>query len=151
MAFFGWIFSGIAGVIARTVTSSLLGSFGDKVLGAIVQIVGKKQDINLAELGASKDVTVEMIRAEIADRQGRRDIIVAGMNHPIWWLAWALFVLPVGLYHATIYLVSTFHLDHVVLRVPPTQEEWGVWIVISIFGAQAGHGIASSIVKRWAK
>jgi hypothetical protein len=90
------------------------------------------------------------------------------MTHKVWWVAWALFVLPVGLYEAMIFFVSTFDAwlntpgcvipeigqavragarvcEYFVRRVPPAQEQLAVQITGTIFVAQAGTGVAAGV------
>lgn len=73
------------------------------------------------------------------------------MNHPVWWIGWGLFVFPVALYHASIFIVSTLSLPIVIQRVPPTQEEWAQLIVLSFFGLYATTSIVDRVLSRFGK
>jgi len=106
------------------------------------------------DLAAEKDrnaaeVAKSLIEAEISRRQAQKELGLASMRHPVWWVAWGLFVIPVGLYHATIFLASTFALDIVVQRVPPVQEAWATEIIGSIFLAQLGAGALGLVARRF--
>jgi hypothetical protein len=131
------------------------GTFISKMLPSVLDYLNKKVDSDLEKYRVGsvngKEVSIAVVQSEIARVQAQKEMNMVGMNHPIWWVAWALFVLPVGLYHAMIYFVSTFHLVLVVDRVPPVQEQWGMWIVGSIFGAQVTTGIVSQITNAWVK
>lgn len=122
-------------------------------LSGVLSYLNKKQDVDLEKFKvdtlSGKEVSIALVQAEIAGKQAQKEMNIVGMNHPIWWVAWAIFVLPVGLYHASIFLVSTFDLDVVVKRVPQTQEEWGMWIVMSLFGAQVATGLVNGVATRW--
>lgn len=83
------------------------------------------------------DERIKTLEAKLERQRTAKDFALGQMNHPVWWAAWMLFVLPVGVYHAAIYLVSTWPaIGWEIQRVPTTQEEWGRMIVLSIFGAQ---------------
>ena len=125
-------------------------------LGKALDYLNKRQDTALEKFRigevSGKEVSIELIRAEIAGKQAQKEQNIVGMNHPVWWFAWGLFVFPVGTYHALIYWVSIFpELGWTIKQVPPVQEQWGMWIVTSLFGAQVTTGLISSIANRWLK
>jgi len=97
------------------------------------------------------DLAGKEIEAQIAHKMAQRDLGIAGMNHPVWWIAWALFVIPVGLYHATIFILSTLSIGpetYAVLKVPPAQEALSSAIISYLFLAQAGAGVIGAAIKR---
>lgn len=125
---------------------------GDALLKPVLDLVAKKQDISLEKYRVDGAVAKELISAEIERAKAQRELGLAAMNHPVWWIAWALFVFPVGLYHATIFLVSTAGIDPEVFqvrRVPATQEQWANTIVGFIFAAQIGSSIVGAILTRF--
>lgn len=104
------------------------------------------------------DLAKTDIEAEIARRNAQRDLGIAAMSHPVWWVAWCLFVIPVGLYHATIFIVSTLGIPpcggitvspcFTVLRVPPDQQELSKTVIAYLFLAQGASGIAGAVIKK---
>jgi hypothetical protein len=144
---FEWIASGVA--------NAVVGVFGSAILQPILSAWAKSRDVNLEELrarlGVERDEATALlahegqrIAAQASDRQ-------AMMSHRVWWIAWALFVLPVGLYHAAIYAVSILDAPIVIRRVPATQEAWGQLVVLSMFGLYATTGIVDAVLARLAK
>ena len=140
--------SWLAGPIAKAV----IGIFGDSILKPLLDAWAKKQDINLEKYktatDAEKSAALAAIGFEVTKVSAQRDIVLAAMSHPVWWWAWGLFVFPVGLYHAAIFLLSVAGVGpetFAVLRVPPTQEAWAKDIIQTIFIAQAGTGAVASI------
>lgn len=100
------------------------------------------------------DLAGKAIEAEIARRNAQRDLGIASMSHPVWWVAWGLFVIPVGLYHASIFILSTLGIGpdvYAVLKVPPDQQELSRVIIQYLFLAQGGAGVAGALIKRLAK
>ena len=104
----------------------------------------KRADGDVARAQALMQLEQERIKAQ-------RDITVAGMSHPIWWAAWAMFVVPVGfhfakcvVWDATLGLGTTDPLAGYV-------REWAGIIVASIFGLQVGVGIVGGILNRIVK
>lgn len=125
------------------------------LLPKLLDYLNKRQDTALEKYRvgtvSGKEVSIEVVKAEIARVQAQSANTREGMNHRVWWFAWALFVFPVGLYNFMIYFVSIFHLEMVIDRVPATQEEWARWIVLSLFGAQAASGIVNKVTDAWLK
>jgi len=94
------------------------------------------------------------IEAEKARRSAQRDLGIAAMGHPVWWLAWSLFVIPVGVYNAAIFTLSILSIPpdtYAVLRVPLEQERLARDVIEYLFLAQGGAGIAGAIIGRFAK
>ncbi len=137
-----WLASGAA--------KAVLGIFGDSIVKPFVEAYSVKKNVDLEKFKAQSQenqvLGMGVIQAEVERIKGQNSIILAGMSHATWWWAWALFVFPVGIYHATIFMLSTLSISpktYAVLQVPPTQEAWAMTIMLSIFGAQ----VASSTIK----
>lgn len=104
------------------------------------------------------DLAKTDIEAEADRRRAQRDLGIVAMSHPVWWVAWCLFVIPVGLYHATIFIVSTLGIPpcggitvspcFTVLRVPTDQQELSRAIIAYLFLAQGASGIAGAVIKK---
>lgn len=142
------MFAGIGGIFF-TIAKLLLGS--DGVISKGFDLAAKKADVahqDLATLSAEKRaVLVEAIRGDSVRVQAQQNLLLAAMSHPVWWWAWGLFVFPVGLYHAAIFILSTLGIGPdviVVLRVPAEQEKMAREIVSTIFTLQAGTGVAAA-------
>jgi hypothetical protein len=136
------------GSIFFTVAKWLLGA--DGIIGKGFDLAAKKADVahlDLATLSAEKRaVLIEAIKGDTTRTQVQGGLVMAAMSHKVWWWAWGLFVFPVGLYHATIFMLSTFGIGpetFAVLKVPPDQGEWARDIIKTIFIAQAGTGVAA--------
>lgn len=135
-----------AGLLAQPVIDGILSGYKARLEA------GNTTDRLAVEL-AAKDID-----GEIERRKAQRDLGIASMSHPVWWLAWALFVIPVGIYHAAIFTLSTLSIPpcglgivegcYSVLRVPPAQEELSKAIIQYLFLAQAGAGIAGAAIRR---
>jgi hypothetical protein len=100
------------------------------------------------------DLAGKAIEAEIARRNAQRDLGIASMSHPVWWIAWGLFVIPVGLYHASIFVLSILSIGpdvYAVLKVPPDQQELSRTIIQYLFLAQGGAGVAGALIQLLAK
>lgn len=141
--------------LASAAAKAVLGVFGDSIVKPFIDAWAKKKDVDLEKFKAQSQTDqvlgMGVIHAEVERIKGNTSVILAGMNHRIWWWAWAFFVFPVGLYHAMIFVLSTIGVKpttFAVLQVPPMQEQWAMWIVLSIFGAQAATGIVQTIASK---
>jgi hypothetical protein len=118
--------------------------------------LNKREDtkvaINRDNRAGEQVVDVAAIGALTEGAKVHKELSIVGMGHPIWWVAWALFVLPPGVYNSCIYWVSTFpSLGWTIQQVPAKQEEWGQMAVVYLLGAQVSTGIIKSIVESWAR
>jgi hypothetical protein len=131
---------------------------GNLLAGPVISGLLNAYKAKLASTNATDQAAVDLakkqIDAEIARKAAQRDLGIAAMNHPVWWVAWCIFVIPVGMYHAAIYLLSTFGVDphtFAVLKVPAEEQEFGRVVVESLFIAQTTSGVVGAIVKRFSK
>jgi hypothetical protein len=141
--------------IANLLGGTLFKVLGDSIVTPILGAYMKAKDVNLealrAKLGTEQAEAAALLAHEAARIAAQREVTLAAMNHRVWWVAWALFVLPVGLYHAAIFLVSTFDAPFVIQRVPATQEAWAQLIVLSMFGLYATTSIVDAVLARLKK
>lgn len=128
--------------------------------GLVTGLLGylnKRTDAEVSKLGISKEMAIETLKNDAIVKQATANVIIAAMNHRVWWIAWIVFVLPVGIYEASIFFVSTFDVflntahcttacEWYVKRVPEEQEKVAMLIMQSIFLAQAGTGAVAGVV-----
>ena len=122
-----------------------------KLVGNIPSALGlasKGIDYFIKKADGNVQQAIALMAAEQARIAAQRDITVAGMSHPVWWLGWGLFVLPLGIYWCKVIvwdkvlgLGSTDPLTGFVL-------EWSGAIVTSLFCLQVGTGIVGGILNR---
>lgn len=157
------------GSIAASILQGVLGT----VVTPLFNYLSKRQDTALekfrVDTGMTRDAAIELLRTDAVVKNATKDVVLAAMTHPIWWVAWLFFVVPVAAYEGAIFFVSTFdsilnapgcyipeigsvlrpggHVcEHFVRRVPSEQEEIARIIVQSIFLAQVGTGATAGIV-----
>ena len=138
---------------------SILGSLiGGPIVNGLISAYKAKLDAANTQGRIAADLAAKDIEAERDRRLAQRDLGIASMSHPVWWLAWGLFVIPVGLYHAMIFLLSTFGIPpcspkiltgcFTVLEVPPDQKKLSEAVIQYLFLAQAASGVAGAVIKR---
>lgn len=133
-----WFFSLIAGIPG--------------LLNGLLAYLNKRQDTAVAQNANAKDVDIAVVQAEIARQNSSQNIIVAGMNHRVWWIAWGLGVLPVMLYYASIFWSSTFPaLGWTVLKAPADALDFAKLVVGSMFGIAGASSIVAGVAQVWAK
>lgn len=114
--------------------------------------LNKKQDTALAENSNAKDVTVALVQSEATHFSDVKDVTLAMMSHPIFWIAWGLGVFPVMLYHAAIFFVSTFPvLGWTVLKVPDVELEYARLVVGSVFTLTGCSTVVAGLASAWIK
>ena len=141
--------------------TKLAGALGGTIVGGIVDGYKAKLAATNTTDRLAVDLAVKDIEAERARRLAQRDLGIAAMSHPVWWIAWLLFVIPVGLYHATIFVLSTLGIPpcspkivtgcFTVLEVPADQKKLSEAVIQYLFLAQAGAGVAGAIIKRFVR
>ncbi len=136
-----------------------LGSLiGGPIVNGLINAYKAKLSAENTRDHIAADLAKADIEAQIARRHAQRDLGIAAMSHPAWWAAWLLFVIPVGLYNAAIFMLSTFGIPpctaevvegcFTVLQVPAAQEKIANDIVGFIFLAQGGAGVAGAVIQR---
>lgn len=139
-----------------------MGAFFSLIVGlpgfltGLLSYLNKKQDNALEQFRIGntngRDVSIEVVKAELARVNALRDVTVSAMSHPIWWVAWGFGVFPVLSYHACIFWVSTFPgLGWEILKVPADQIEFGRTVVQWMFGIGGASALVTGISRAWAK
>ena len=111
-------------------------------------LASKGIDYFIKRADGNVQIALSLMAAEQARIAAQRDITVAAMGHPIFWVMWILFVLPLGIYWCKVIVYDK------VLALGATDPltgfilEWAGWIVGSIFCLQIGTGIVSSVLNR---
>jgi hypothetical protein len=130
---------------------SLLTGFPGFLTG-LLSYLNKKQDTAAIFNGNSKDVAVAVIQAETSRLNGVKDMTLAMMSHPVFWVAWGLGVFPVLLYHASIFFVSTFPVvGWTVLKVPHDEIDFGRMVIGSVFTLTGASTVVSGLAQAWMK
>jgi hypothetical protein len=142
-----WLMGGAA--------KALLGAFGDTFVTPFLNVWAKKMDVDVQKLQTLTDEEkaekLALIGYGTARLGAQKDVLMAMLGHPIWWVAWSLFVFPVGFYHAAIFIVSTLDAPFIIKRVPEVQEQWAQMIVLSFFGLFVGTGIVGAVLSKFGK
>ena len=125
-------------------------------LNGLLAYLNKKQDTALEQYRIgntnSRDVSIEVVRAEQARMSAVKDVTVSAMSHPIWWVAWSLGVFPVLMYHACIFWVSTVPgLGWTVQKVPADQMEFARLVVGSLFCIGGASTLVAGVAGAWTK
>ncbi len=133
------------------IASLLLGIPG--MFNALMGYLNKAQDTTLEKyrvgITSGKEVSIAVVQAQAAGVQAQKEFNIIGMGHPIWWVAWGLYVIPAGLHSAAVHFVSTFHLAWVVDKLPAVFIAQDQIMILSIFGAQVTTGLTQTIANAW--
>lgn len=133
-----WLLKLIPGV--NTLFTSLLG------------YLNKRVDASVVENGNAKDVSTAIVQSEVTRETNVKDMTLAMMSHPVFWVAWGFGVFPVLLYHACIYFVSTFPAyGWTVLKVPAEEIEYGRMVVGTVFTLTGVSTVVSGLAHAWLK
>ncbi len=123
--------------------------------------LNKKEDTAAVQNTNSKDVSVSVVQSETARVNAQAGVLKVAMDHPLFWVAWAIGVLPVMFYYAQIFLVSTHpHLwEHftgipakqAVLEAPKDALEYARLVTGSMFGIAGASSVIAGIAHAWQK
>lgn len=102
-------------------------------------------DFFLTKADGDVKKAIALMEADRVRLLAQRDVTIAAMNSRVWWIAWALFVFPLGIYFAKVTVW-----DKVLGwgRTDPIEGfvlEWSGWIVLSMFGMQVANSIISRV------
>src|ERR1700737_4762488 len=112
-------------------------------LNGLLTYLNKRQDTAVAQNTNARDVGISVVQAEVSRIQANASVLQIAMGHPVFWIGWAIGVLPVMLYYGSIFWVSTFPgLGWEIAKAPADALEFGHQVTNWMFGI-AG---ASSLV-----
>ena len=118
------------------------------LLSGLPGLLSRGLDYYIKRADGDTQRAIALMAADQARITAQRDITIAGMSHPIFWIGWALFLFPLGIYWAKILIVdktlglgATDPLTGFVL-------DWAGTMVMYLFGLQVGVGIVGSIINR---
>jgi hypothetical protein len=122
--------------------------FGGNVLSSLFGLGTKALDYYVAKANGNVQEAIALMQADQARLAAQKDITLAGMNHPLWWAVWLMFVAPLGVYWSKVIIWDkvlgwgyTDPLTGFVL-------DWSGYIVLSLFGLQVGVGVVGGILNR---
>jgi hypothetical protein len=114
--------------------------------------LNKKEDTRVVENNNSATVSTAIVSEEAHRFSDVKDVTMAMMNHPVFWIAWGIGVFPVMLYHAAIFFVSTFPaLGWTVLKVPDVELEYARLVVGSVFTLTGASTVVAGLASAWIK
>jgi hypothetical protein len=112
----------------------------------------KALDVYMAKANGNVQEAIALMAADQVRLNAQRDVTLAAMNHPIFWLGWIFFVLPTGFYYAkSLVWDKAFHLGITDPITDPLITQWSTMIVLSIFGLQVGTGLVGSLLNKLIK
>jgi hypothetical protein len=123
--------------------------------------LNKKEDTAVVANNNSKEVSVAVVQSETARVHEVAGVLKVAMDHPIFWVAWALGVFPVMTYYAQTFFVSTFpHFwfwlsgipaQHAVLKAPADALEFAKLVTGSMFGIAGVSSVVAGVAHAWSK
>lgn len=123
------------------------------IMGIIKWLTSGPLDRVLSSLDKSIDNETErqrivgnvVERVAVADADNR----AAAMQSRVFWAVWALFAIPVGIWHGAVALDSVFLFSGHIADLPPSTKPYADQIVVSLFGSgglvAGAQAIASAI------
>jgi hypothetical protein len=130
-------------------------------LTGLLSWLNKKEDAAVQANTNSKDVSVTIVQSEVSRTHEVAGVLKASMDHPIFWVAWGLGVLPVMLYYSQTFLVSTYpHLwfwltgipaKEAVLKAPADALEFAKLVTGSMFGIAGVSSVVAGVAHAWQK
>jgi hypothetical protein len=124
------------------------------ISSTLKQLTDSHVAIVQAQSGLAATEASAVVNAEISRQQVLGNTIMTGMNHPIWWAGWALFVFPAGLYSALVHaksLLCPFFTSACfwdIKEVPKQFESWDTYIVLAFFGLAATSSIVGAVTSK---
>lgn len=109
------------------------------IKAGLAWLTGSTLDRILAAVGHSIDNETErqriigtvVERVAVADADNR----AAAMQSRVFWAVWALFAVPVGIWHGAVALDSVFLFSGQIADLPPSTKPYADQIVVSLFGS----------------
>ena len=121
-------------------------------LNGLLAYLNKRQDTAQIQNTNAASVDTAVISAEVSRIQASASVLQVAMGHKVFWIGWALGVLPVMLYYGSIFWVSTFPaLGWEVQRAPADALEFAHQITNWMFGIAGASSLVAGVAAAWAK
>lgn len=121
-------------------------------LTGLLTYLNKRQDTAVAQNTNAKDVGISVVQAEVSRIQAASSVLQVAMGHPVFWIGWAIGVLPVMLYYGSIFWVSTFPwLGWEVQRAPADALAFGHQVTNWMFGIAGASSLVAGVAQAWSK
>ena len=121
-------------------------------LTGLLNYLNKRQDTAVVQNTNAKDVGVAVVQAEVSRMQAAASVLQVAMGHPVFWVGWALGVLPVMLYYGSIFWVSTFPaLGWEVQKAPTDALEFAHQVTNWMFGIAGASSLVAGVAQAWSK
>lgn len=134
------------------IIKTLLNFVGGPVLGQILGHIERKAASEVEKLRIERGVDIEKIRSDAQIAGYSRDVVTAGMQHKMFWVAWSIAAIPMSAWFGWGMLDTLFNGDLPdVATIPPGLKPYAdvVWGNIFYTGAAAAglQGAAAIIGK----
>ena len=105
-------------------------------------LLSKGLDYYIAKANGNVQKAIALMEADKVRLMAQRDVTLAAMNSRVWWMGWALFVFPLGIYYAKVIVWDKVLGWGVTDPIDPNM--WGVFLAVvgSYFGLSAIDRIA---------
>jgi len=121
-------------------------AFLSKFLG-FQSVIEKGLDYFIKKADGDVIKAVEMMKVEQSWLAATRDVQIGAMNTVTYWIGWALFVFPLGLYWAKILIVDKVLGWGTTDPLTGLVADWAGIIVLGLFGLAAAPTILRSLRK----
>lgn len=121
-------------------------------LSGLLTYLNKRQDTALGMNANAATVDVAVVQAEVSRIQASASVLQVAMGHRVFWIGWALGVLPVMLYYGCIFWVSTFPwLGWEVKAAPADALAFGHQVINWMFGIAGASSLVAGVAQAWSK
>jgi|DEB3_MinimDraft_2_1074329.scaffolds.fasta_scaffold08437_2 hypothetical protein len=110
-------------------------------------LLSKGLDYYIAKANGNVQKAIALMEADKVRLMAQRDVTLAAMNSRVWWMGWALFVFPLGIYYAKVIVWDKVLGWGVTDKLDGAVAEWSGIIVLSLFGMQVANSIINRVWK----
>jgi hypothetical protein len=118
------------------------------VLDKVLTHLQARADTEVEREKITASVAIEQVKAEIAARQARRDILLAEQGRLVTAVMRPAFTYPLAIYYAAVIADSLMHFSWNVAALPSPIGDWSGWIISAIFLSESGERISRTIANR---
>jgi hypothetical protein len=118
------------------------------VLDKVLTHLQARADTEVEREKITASVAIEQVKAEIAARQARRDILLAEQGRLVTAMMRPAFAYPLAIYYAAVIADSLMHFSWNVAALPSPIGDWSGWIISAIFLSESGERISRTIANR---
>jgi hypothetical protein len=134
--------------VLASIAAFLLKLLSGGILDKVLAVLQARANTEVERDKVTASVAIEQVKAEIAARQARRDVLLAEQGRLVTAMMRPAFAYPLAVYYGAVIADSLLHFSWNVAALPSPIGDWSGWIISAIFLSESGERISRIVANR---